>query len=179
MPPAHRPENATANIDTERLTLRVPRLEDFGDSVAMWGDPEVTRYITGKPFSREEVWARFLRYIGHWSVMGFGFWVVRERVSGRLVGEVGMADFKRDIQPSLDGIPETGWALAPWAHHQGFATEAVRAALKWGETHFESERTVCLINPENRASIRVAEKCGYRESRRSTYKGHPTIVFER
>jgi RimJ/RimL family protein N-acetyltransferase len=179
MVPAHYRENAIPIIDTARLTLRGHRPEDFGDSVAMWGDPEVARYITGKPSSREEVWSRFLRYAGHWSVMGFGFWMIQEATSGRFVGEVGFMDFKREIQPSFDGVPETGWVLARWARRKGFATEAVRAALKWGATHFKSERTVCLINPENLASIRVAEKCGYRESARTTYKGQTTIVFER
>jgi RimJ/RimL family protein N-acetyltransferase len=179
MPEIHRPPSAIPGIETERLTLRAHRLEDFVDSAAMWGDPEVTRYIGGRPFSKEEVWTKLLRYVGHWSVMGFGYWVARDRATGRFVGEVGFADFKREIEPSLDGAPEIGWALAPWAHGRGLATEAVRAANAWGVAHFESGRTVCLISPENLASIRVAEKCGYKEFKRTTYKGQPTILFER
>ena len=70
-------------------------------------------------------------------------------------------------------------ALAPWAHGQGFATEAVRAVVAWGERHFGAQRTVCLIDPDNVASIRVAEKCGYRRVASSTYKGAPTLLFER
>jgi len=120
-----------------------------------------------------------LRYIGHWSVMGFGFWAIRERASGRFVGEVGFADFKRDLQPSIEGVPEAGWVLARWAHGKGFATEAVRAILEWGATHFESPRTICLINPGNLASIHVAKKCGFRELTRAIYKDHETILFER
>ena len=179
MPKIYSPTSAIPGIETERLTLRVHRLEDFVDSTAMWGDPEVTRYIGGRPFPKEEVWTKLLRYVGHWSVMGFGYWVIRDRATGRFVGEVGFADFKRDIQPSLEGAPEIGWALAPWAHGKGLATEAVRASVAWGVTHFESGRTVCLISPENLASIRVAEKCGYKEFKRTTYKGQPTILFER
>jgi RimJ/RimL family protein N-acetyltransferase len=175
----HRPQSVIPGIETERLTLHPHRLEDFVDSVAMWGDPEVTRYIGGRPFSSEEVWTKLLRYVGHWSVMGFGYWVARDRATGRFVGEVGFADFKREIEPSLEGAPEIGWALAPWAHGRGLATEAVRASIAWGANHFESGRTVCLISPENLASIRVAEKCGYQEFKRTTYKGHPTILFER
>ncbi len=171
--------SAIPNIDTERLTLRSHRLEDFDESAAMWGDPVVTRHIGNRPFSREEVWSRLLRYAGHWSLMGFGYWVIRERATGRFVGEVGFADFKRDIQPSLEGTPEIGWALAQWAHGKGFATEAVGASVEWGVTHLASRRTVCLISPENLASIRVAEKCGYKEFKSTTYRGQPTILFER
>jgi RimJ/RimL family protein N-acetyltransferase len=166
-------------IETERLILRGHRREDFGDSFAMWSEPEVTRFIGGKPSSQEEVWTRLLRYVGHWAVLGFGYWIVEEKGSGRFLGEVGFADFMRDIEPSLMETPEIGWALAPHAHGKGYATEAVQAALTWGDAHFGSRRTVCIIAPLNTPSLRVAEKCGYREFTRTTYKEKPTILFAR
>jgi RimJ/RimL family protein N-acetyltransferase len=171
--------SAVPAIDTARLTLRGHGLEDFEDSAAMWADAEVTRHIGGKPFTREESWTRLLRYAGHWGLLGYGYWVVRETASGRFVGEVGFADYRREIEPSLDGAPEAGWVLAPWAHGQGFAREAVEAALAWGATHLRSGRSVCIIAPDNLASIRLAERCGYRELRRTAYHKRPTIVFER
>jgi RimJ/RimL family protein N-acetyltransferase len=166
-------------IETARLTLRGHRLADFSDCVAMWADPIVTRHIGGKPFSEEDAWARFLRYAGHWLLLGFGYWAIEEKDSGSFVGELGFADYKRDITPSLKGTPELGWALAASAHGKGYAKEAVRAVLTWGEAHFASARTVCIIHPENLASIRVAEKCGYKEFQRTTYKSHATIIFHR
>ena len=167
------------SLETERLLLRGHRREDFAECCAMWGDAAVTRFIGGRPFPKDEVWTKLLRYVGHWSVLGYGFWVHEERGTGRFAGEVGFADFHRDITPSLEGSPEIGWVLAPWAQGRGLATEAVRGALKWGASHLPSQRTVCLISPENVASIRVAEKCGYREFQRTTYKGTPTLLFER
>jgi RimJ/RimL family protein N-acetyltransferase len=166
-------------LDTARLTLRGHGLQDFAESAAMWGDAEVTRYIGGRPFTEEEVWARLLRYVGHWAVLGFGYWVVREKATGTFVGEVGFADYRRDITPPFDDAPETGWVLAPSAHGQGYATEAVNAALAWGDAHFGARRTVCLIDVDNVASMRVAEKCGYRELVRTAYKGQPAVIFER
>lgn len=71
--------------------------------------------------------------------------------------------FKRELIPSIEGIPELGWALATPAHGKGFATEAVRTALRWGDEHLERSQTVCIIAPDNVASIHVAEKCGYQE----------------
>jgi RimJ/RimL family protein N-acetyltransferase len=166
-------------LETARLRLRGHRPEDLADSAVMWADPTVTRHIGGRPFSAEEVWARLLRYAGHWAWLGFGYWVVEDRATGAFVGEVGFADFKRDLVPSLDGTPELGWVLATRAHGKGYATEAARAAIAWGETRFASSRTVCLIDPDNVASIRVAEKLGFREYGRTTYKDEPTILFER
>jgi len=166
-------------LETERLRMCGHRLEDFADCAAMWADPVVTRHIGGKPFSEEEVWTRLLRYVGHWTLMGFGYWAIEERDTGNFVGELGFADYKRDIVPSIKGVPELGWALVSRVHGKGYATEAVRAAVAWGEAHFGPARTVCIIHPENLASIRVAEKCGYQEFQRTTYKGHPTIIFDR
>jgi RimJ/RimL family protein N-acetyltransferase len=184
-------------LDTARLTLRDHTLADFAECAAMWADPVVTRHVGGRPSSEEEVWARVLRYAGLWALLGFGYWVVRERASGRFVGEVGLADFRRALTPALApplaGAPEMGWVLATWAHGRGFATEAVRAALAWSDAHLDRlpgaaphagphagpGRTVCLIAPENVASIRVAEKCGYREVARATYQGRVTLVFAR
>lgn len=145
----------------------------------MWADPVVTRHIGGKPLTEEESWARFLRYVGHWSLLGFGYWVAEEKESANFVGEVGFADYKRELEPSMKDVPEIGWVLATQAHGRGYATEAVRAVVEWGDVHFESGRTACIIAPENVASIRVAEKCGYRQLQRATYKRRPTIMFVR
>lgn len=166
-------------VETARLRLRGHRAEDFDDCAAMWADPSVVRHIGGRPFPAEETWTKILRYAGLWALLGFGYWAVEERASGRYVGDVGLADFKRDVQPSFDGAPEIGWALAPWARGVGFATEAVGAAAGWSDGRFGAARTVCMIDPDNTASIRVAQKCGYREYARATYKGHPTILFQR
>ncbi len=164
-------------LETERLKLRGHRMDDFPACAAMWADPVVTRHF-GHSFSEEESWTRFLRYFGHWSVLGFGSWLVEERATGNFVGEVGFANYRRAIEPPLDA-PEIGWVLAVQFHGKGYATEAVRSAVTWGEQHFGPVRTTCIIAPENLPSIRVAEKCGYRESLRTTYKGQPAVVFVR
>ncbi len=166
-------------IDTERLTLRCQRLEDFEEQFAMWADPTVVRHISGRPATREEMWARLLRYVGHWHLLGYGFWVVREKSTNRFVGAVGLGEFRRDIVPPLGDSKEAGWVLASWAHGQGFATEAVRTALSWAETRFGPERVVCIIHPENAGSLHVAHKCGFREFSRGLYRGEPSLMLER
>ena len=166
-------------LETERLKLRGHRLDDFVHSAAMWADPAVTRYIGGKPLTEEECWARLLRYIGHWSLLGFGYWVAEEKATGNFVGEIGFADYKRDVQPSLKGVPEIGWVVASHANGRGYATEGVRAAVVWGDAHFPAARTACIIAPENLGSVRVAAKCGYRELQMATYKGHPALMYVR
>ncbi len=172
-------------LETARLILRGHALADLDDCAAMWADPEIVRHIGGQPSTREQAWARLLRYVGHWELLGFGFWAIVEKSSGRFAGELGLADFKRELEPdSLHSGPpigdlETGWVVAPWAHGRGFATEALQAALAWGDARFPGRSTACVIEPANTASIRLATKCGYVESSRATYHGDSIVIFRR
>jgi RimJ/RimL family protein N-acetyltransferase len=166
-------------LETERLILRAHRLDDFEPGAAMWGDEAVARFIGGKPFAPDEVWARMMRYPGHWSLLGFGYWALEEKATGRFVGEAGLLNLKRPIEPPFDDAPEAGWVLAPAAQGGGYATEAMTRALAWADEHLAPARTVCMISPENTPSLRVAEKLGFQEYVRTAYKGSPTVLLER
>jgi len=145
----------------------------------MWSDPVINRYTTGEPLSPEEAWAKTLRNAGLWSVLGYGYWAIEEKAGGEFVGETGFADFHRNIEPSITGVPELGYIICSRVHGKGYATEAARAAIEWLDQQLKPERTVCLIHDGNAASIRLARKCGYREFQRTQYKGHNVILFER
>ena len=175
---AHRDEGVPL-LETERLRLRAHRPEDHADCTALWADPAVVRYIGGRPSTAEETWRRMLASRGLWSMLGYGYWAVEEKAGGRYVGDVGFADFRREIEPSLAGMLECGWALSPQVHGRGYATEAVAAAVAWADAHLPGMRAVCLIDEGNAASIRVAAKAGFREWRRTTYHGGPSLVFAR
>ncbi len=177
MPSQSLTPNTLPVIETRRLRLRGHQIADFDACAAMWSDPDVTRFIGGRPSTREETWSRLLRYAGLWALLGFGFWAVEDRADGRFVGEVGFGDFRRDIKPSMDGLPEMGWAFMPTAHGQGYASEAVEGALAWIATRFS--RIACIISPENLPSIRVARKAGFREIAHTLYRGDPTTLYWR
>lgn len=168
-------------VETERLLLRPHRLEDHEACCALWSDPIVTRYTSGRPLPPEECWTRLLRYAGHWTMLGFGYWAVEEKASGRFIGDIGLSDFRRDLPEALNfnAAPEVGWILSPTVHGKGYATEAVRAAMAWGERHLDAKRFVCLINPENSASLRVAEKTGFKPYARTRYKDAAATLLER
>jgi RimJ/RimL family protein N-acetyltransferase len=166
-------------LQTPRLRLRGHRLADFADLAAMWADPVVVRHIGGQPSTEAESWGRLHRYLGHWALLGYGFWAIEEAASGRYVGDIGLADFRRGIDHPLADAPEAGWALAAWAHGRGFAGEAVAAALAWGDAHFGSPRVWCIIDPDNPASIRVAERAGFRRHGPAKYRDDEVMVFHR
>lgn len=166
-------------LETERLILRGHRLQDFDAMVAIWTDPVVTKFFHGAALTREDIWSRFLRGFGQWLVMGYGLWAVEEKATGAYVGTTGTMEVKRQMDPPMDGTPEAGWTFAARAHGRGYATEATRAALAWMDAGFSRPRMFCIIDPENASSIRVAEKCGFRLWRQTTYKEAATLIFLR
>jgi RimJ/RimL family protein N-acetyltransferase len=163
-------------LRTDRLVLRAPQPGDFEAALAMWTHADVVRFIGKRAQTREEVWGRILRYIGHWHTLGYGFWSIT--LDGAFIGECGFGDFHREIDPPI-AWPEMGWSLAPAAHGKGFAAEALRAVVAWGDENLNTPRTACIIDPANIPSLRVAAKIGFRETLRTTYRGDETVAFER
>ncbi len=161
-------------LETPRLRLRPHRATDFEALATIWADPEVTRHIGGRPFTREESWARMLRYAGLWRLCGFGYWAVEDRASAQYLGDLGFADFRRAMDPPAPALPEAGWVLAPHAQGRGVATEAAGAALAWlGRPCF------CIIAPAHAGSLRVAAKLGFRQQGVACYREDQVVVLLR
>ena len=131
------------------------------------------------PLLRSEAWTRLLRYVGHWAMLPYGYWVVEDKRSGEFLGEVGFGDWKREIVPSIEGLPEIGWAIKPSAQGRGLALEVTRAALRWADANIDSDETVALINPIHDVSIRIARKVGFGEPLSVPFKGATILMFRR
>jgi RimJ/RimL family protein N-acetyltransferase len=166
-------------LQTPRLTIRTHELADFDAYCALWAEPDVVRYVTGTPFTREASWSRFLRHPGHWQHMGFGFLAIEERETGRFIGEAGFHDMRREITPSIEGTLEAGWALTPSVHGRGYGSEAMQALVGWADETFPDRRMTCIIDPANLRSQRVANKLGFTEISKTSYHDSPVILFER
>lgn len=166
-------------IETARLILRPFRADDVDAQAAMLADPVVTRHLGGQPFGREDAWRKLLCGVGCWPVFGYGYWAVERRDDGRLVGQIGFADFKRVMTPSIEGLPEMGWLFAADAFGRGYASEAVAAGLDWIDTTLAPAEIVAIIDHDNAGSIRVAEKGGFAVREEATYRGTPILLFRR
>jgi RimJ/RimL family protein N-acetyltransferase len=167
-------------LTTDRLILRGPILADFPAYAAQRADPVVMKYMgKGDLLTEEDAWSKFQSMTGHWNLLGYGTWAIAEKASGDFVGTLGYADKKRPQDHPASGAPEMGWALAASAHGKGYASEALKAALAWGCDSFGPARVVCVISDDNVASIRVAEKHGFRQFATSTRYGLGRKVFER
>jgi len=171
-------------LETPRLRLRAQTLADYPASRALWADPDVARYTILQPSTPEEAWARILRNAGHWTLLGFGIWLVEEKTSGAFVGEIGLFHYNRALL-TPEGLPDTltnpeiGWVLAPSMHGRGYATEAVNACLDWARNRFTATEISCLIHPDNSPSLNVAAKCGFTPQRNVIFRDNPALVLTR
>lgn len=166
-------------IETARLILRPFRADDVDAQAAMLADPIVTRHLGGQPLGREEAWRKLLCGAGCWPVFGYGYWAVERRDDRRLIGQVGFADFRRVMTPSIEGLPEMGWLFAGDMFGQGYASEAVAAGIDWIDGALKPAEIVAIIDHENAGSIRVAEKAGFAIREQATYRDAPILLFRR
>ena len=144
-------------LRTERLVLRMWREEDFEQYAAITADAEVMRYLgEGRPLSRGDAWRQMAFVVGHWHLRGYGMWAVEEAATGRLAGRIGF------LNP--EGWPgfELGWTLGREFWGRGYATEGARRALEFAFTELGRDHVISLIRPDNKPSVRVAERLGER-----------------
>jgi RimJ/RimL family protein N-acetyltransferase len=166
-------------IETGRLILRQLRIEDLNPLAEMWTKDEVVRFIGGNRLSREDTWRRSLAACCQWPLTGFGYWIAELKDGGGVIGQAGFADFKREMEPSIEGEPELGYVFDPSVHGQGVGFEACTAALRWADANLDAATYAAIINPENAASIRLAERLGFARESDAIYRGETIALFRR
>ena len=143
------------HLETERLLLRGWRADDVEDFARIHADAETMRFIgDGHTHTREEAWRTLAQLCGHWVLRGYGLWAAEEKVSGSLIGRIGL--YRPDGWPGL----EIGWLLDRSRWGEGLATEGARTALDWAFDHLDADQVISLINRGNDASVAVAERLG-------------------
>jgi RimJ/RimL family protein N-acetyltransferase len=140
-------------LKTQRLVLRPVRLADVDEVLALHADPEVKRFIGS--LDRMGVRERLELAAAEWAERGHGMFAVSDRVTKEFLGRVALKYW-----PQFDET-EVGWVLRHDARRQGYATEAGRACIDWGFRQLPTPYLTAMIQPENAASIRVAERLGW------------------
>lgn len=141
-------------ITTERLVFRDWRESDVDPFLAFYRDPQSAVVYDSADAKRSDVWRRVGLIIGHWQLRGFGVWALEDRQSHRFAGYSGLW-----YPDDWDDI-EIGWGIAPEFRGQGYAAEAAARVRHYGYRERSLKRLVSYIEPQNKASRRVAEKLG-------------------
>jgi RimJ/RimL family protein N-acetyltransferase len=159
-------------LETERLLLRGWRDEDTEQWAELCADDEVM-FSLGREggLSLADAWREMAMLAGHWSLKGFGHWVLESRAAGELVGRAGL--YHPPDWPAL----ELGWTVGRAHWGNGYAGEAARASMEWARAELGADHLISLIADENLRSQRVAEKLGMEQEGRAQVRGHDLRVY--
>lgn len=149
-------------LETDRLTLRAPCIDDADAFAHFCADPVNTRFIGGV-LAPWESWRYLCEVIGHWSMRGFGRWIAVDRATGNPVGLYGLHF------PSEWPEPEIGWMTFDGHQKTGLAREAATAARRHAYGTLGWTTVISLIDPENVASVALAERLGAKRDRDFTH----------
>jgi len=149
-------------LTTARLRLEPFELKHVDGLHAMNSDPEVMRYITGRPETREETLAVVERVQTRWRELGYSWWSFVEFASGEVVGAGCIQNLRRTEAPQPDpGCPlEIGWRLRRDRWHQGLASEAAIAMAGFAFGPLAARDLYAVCDPENAASAAVMRRLG-------------------
>ena len=159
-------------LHTDRLTLRMPVLADFGPRAAFYASDRSV--WEGGPVARAEAWRIFASEVAQWPLMGYGPFSVEDRATGDYLGEVGI------YHPEGYPEPELGWFVVPGAEGRGIAAEAARAVMVWARGQFGWDDITNIIDPGNDRSIALGLRLGGRidPSRPGIDPGDVVIVHD-
>ena len=162
---------AASSLETERLRFRMLRASDFPTYEKWCADIEVMRYIGGKTLERALAWRHLSNLVGHWALLGYGYYAVDEKATGDFIGRVGFTN-----QPGWPGF-ELGWTIAPQYQGRGYATEAARMLLRYAFEELDQPHVISIIHADNAPSRKVAEKLGQRVEGNVDLIGVPYLVY--
>lgn len=162
---------AAPRQETERLVLRQFHEDDFPTYEQWCADPDFMRFLGGKTMNKVEAWRHMGYMLGHWDLLGYGYYAMEEKASGKLVGRVGYTN--------SEGWPgfELGWALSPDVRGRGYATEGATFLLRYAFEHLGRPHVMSLIHPDNAPSIRVAARLGQQVEGETSVLTMPVLIY--
>ncbi len=156
---------------SNRLILRTWTLEDAADALAIWGDPDVMKYVDPDGICRSIDDARSLlsRGIAYHNQHGFCRWAVAEKTTGFVVGSCGLSRLPF-------GKIDIGYYVKPSYWSRGFGTEAANACISYAFDTLKLKQIWASILPENLASRRVLQNLGFEDLGLQPAEDDPTIL---
>ena len=153
-------------VDTARLLLRRPVLDDVDDLHRICSDPRVWRhYPSLRHAERARTAASVERWMAGWAAHGLDTWTVRLAASSEIVGYGGC---------SVNGpVWNLGYRLAADAHGHGYATELATAAMRHARSLEPARPITAFLVEHNASSRRVVEKMGMELAQRVLDDGNP------
>jgi RimJ/RimL family protein N-acetyltransferase len=144
-------------LETDRLILRHLIPDDLDNLFVLYSDPEIRRYFPEGTLTYAETKDELEWFLnGHPKHPELGLWATILKGSDQFMGRCGLLPWTIEGQNEV----EVAYLIAKEYWRQGLATEAAHAILQYGFEQLNLSRLICMIDPANIASRRVAEKIG-------------------
>lgn len=163
-------------LETDRLLFRHQVMADLDRLYALYCDPEIRRYIPDAPRSydeaREELeWHRN----GHPRRPELGLWAAIHKQTSQFIGRCGLLPWTIEGREEV----EVAYLLDKAFWGQGLGTEAAQGIARYAFERLGITRLICMIDPQNQASIRVAQKLGMTLEKEMIDELGPYLLYAR
>jgi ribosomal-protein-alanine N-acetyltransferase len=163
-------------LETDRLSLRRLLPEDLDNLFALYSDPEIRRYFPEGTLTYDETREELEWFLnGHPAHPELGLWATIHKETGGFIGRCGLLPWTIDGSEEV----EVAYLLAKEYWRQGLGSEAARGILEYGFEHLGLSRLICMIDPENQASIGVATNIGMTFEREAVDEKGPFLIYSR
>jgi len=161
-------------LETHRLILRHLLPNDLDSLFALYSDPEIRRYFPEGTLTYAETREELEWFLnGHPTHPELGLWATIHKQTGEFMGRCGLLPWTIEQRPEV----EVAYLLAKTYWGQGLGTEAAQAILHYGFQQLHLSRLICLIDPGNQASSKVARKIGMTLEKELELDGEPTLIY--
>jgi RimJ/RimL family protein N-acetyltransferase len=164
-------------LETDRLGFRTWRKEDLGLAMALWGDPEVTKFFDNRgKLDESQVKERLLREIKNQETYGMQYWPIFAKRKGKHIGAAGLRPKRIKLRQY-----EIGFHIRSGLWRQGYGREAARAVIHHAFRQLRVSSLFAGHNPQNLASAALLKKLYFEYSHDEYYEPtglmHPSYIL--
>lgn len=160
-------------LETPRLIVRYFTIRDLNALMPILADPQVMEFSIIGVHNRQQIKQFIEQRLLSYLEPGFGLYALVHKQNQKLIGYCGFFVQKINERKEV----EIGYRLATKYWGKGLATEAATSICEYGQKKFNFKRFVCLIEPNNKRSINVAQKIGMKLEKEMIYYGIDVEVY--
>ncbi len=166
-------------LETSRLLLREVDQSDVEDFYKMDSDPDVARYVGGKPVQSHAKCLEAIQFIqNQYLTYGIGRWSVILKDTGEFIGWSGLKRMDGQWVNGHTGYVDLGYRFQQQHWGKGYATEIAQATLNYGFSDLGLDNICAFADLKNTASLHVLIKIGLQRGNDFEFEGNVCVWFE-
>ena len=171
------PDSQMIILETQRLLFRRLVMDDLDALYALYSDQETRQYFpdgTDGTLNFEETKEELEWFLnGHPDQPELGLWATIHKESHEFIGRCGLLPWTIEERPEV----EVAYLLDKRYWRQGLGTEAAQAIRDYALMQLHLSRLICMVDPDNQASRKVAMNIGMTLEKEMEDETGPFLLF--